>query len=271
MIRLAILFVLVLTASAAAEDLRLDGEFAQGGLVMGTTAPGAEVTYNGRLLRVSPKGQFLFGFGREAPSEGRLQVRLPDGREIERVLEIRQRDYKIQRIDGLPPKMVTPPQEVLDRIARESAQIAAVRAVDRAETDFESGFDWPAYGRISGVYGSQRVLNGEPRRPHYGIDIAAPAGSPVVAPADGIVSLAEHDLYYTGGTIIIDHGHGLTSAFLHMKDVTVSPGQKVRKGTPIGTVGSTGRSTGPHLDWRINWFEERLDPAFLVGPMPPQQ
>ena len=167
--------------------------------------------------------------------------------------------------------MVTPPESVLARIKSENAKIAEARAQDRAEPDYLTGFVWPTVGRISGVYGSQRILNGKPRQPHYGIDIAAPAGTPVRAPADGIVTLAEGDLYYTGGTLIIDHGHGLTSAFLHMKDVEVALGQRVRQGERIGTVGSTGRSTGPHLDWRINWFKARIDPSLLAGPMPKAQ
>ena len=129
-------------------------------------------------------------------------------------------------------------------------------------------FDWPAVGRISGVYGSQRILNGQPRRPHYGIDVAAPEGTPILAPADGLVVLAENDLYYTGGTVILDHGHGLSSAFLHLQTVTAKVEQFLKKGQPMGTLGATGRATGPHLDWRINWFKERIDPAFLVGPMP---
>ena len=165
--------------------------------------------------------------------------------------------------------MVTPPKTVLDRIKRENRLIKKARSEDSAVPHFLRGWQWPAKGRISGVYGSQRILNGKPRRPHYGIDIAAPVGTPIVAPSDGIVRLAERDLYYTGGTIILDHGHGLSSAFLHMQRVTVKPGQMVKQGQKIGTLGSTGRSTGPHLDWRINLFGARLDPQLLVPPMKP--
>ena len=186
-----------------------------------------------------------------------------------RTFEIAKRSYNIQRIDGLPPNMVTPSEKELVRIRKENAKIGAVRKVDRPEPLFESGFVWPAKGRISGVYGSQRILNGEPRRPHFGVDVAAPVGTPITAPADGIVVLAEDDLYYTGGTVILDHGHGLTSAFLHMKDVTVQVGQHLAQGGMIGTLGATGRATGPHLDWRMNWFNQRVDPALLVPPMPP--
>ena len=267
------LFALILAFPAAAGggDVKLEGDFLQGGLVQGRTIPGTKVTLDGQPVRVSPEGRFVFGFHRDAPAAAVLALRYPDGRTEERPLVIESRDYKVQRIDGLPPKMVTPPESVLARIKAENARIAEARAQDRAEPDYLTGFVWPTVGRISGVYGSQRILNGKPRQPHYGIDIAAPAGTPVRAPADGVVTLAEADLYYTGGTLIIDHGHGLTSAFLHMKDVEVALGQRVRQGEHIGTVGSTGRSTGPHLDWRINWFKARIDPSLLAGPMPQAQ
>ena len=260
------LLLVLLAPPLHAGQLALDGDFQQGGLVIGTTTPGAKVTLNGTAVRVSPEGRFLLGFGRDAPAEATLEVTFPESGAEARLLTIAPRDYDIQRIDGLPPKMVTPPEEVLARIRRENARIAEARAVDRPEALFERGFRWPVHGRISGVFGSQRVLNGEPRRPHYGIDIAAPEGTAVVAPSDGVVALAEDDLYYTGGTIILDHGHGLTSALLHMKDVEALPGARVAQGQRIGSVGSTGRSTGPHLDWRVNWFTERLDPALLAGP-----
>lgn len=264
-----IFFLVLLTAlPAAAGTLELDGQLRQGGLVFGTTEPGAAVRLGERNVRVSPKGRFLLGFGRDAPGEAQLVVTFPDGTTESRTLRIEKRTYDIQKIDGLPSKMVTPPEDVLARIQAENAQIAKVRKVDRPEALFESGFVWPATGRISGVYGSQRVLNGTPKRPHYGVDVAAPVGTPITAPADGVVVLAERDLYYTGGTVILDHGHGLTSAFLHMKDVLVEVGVRVRQGEPIGTLGATGRATGPHLDWRMNWFDQRLDPQPLAGPMP---
>ena len=192
----------------------------------------------------------------------------PDGRVEMRHLVVAKRDYKIQRIDGLAPKMVTPPETVLARIRAENARIAEARAVDRAEPLFESGFVWPVEGPITGVFGSQRVLNGKPRRPHYGIDIAAPAGTPVRAPADGVVAIADDDMYYTGGTVLIDHGHGLTSVYSHMKEVWVTEGARLSQGDPLGSVGASGRVTGAHLDWRINWFDQRLDPGLLVPPMP---
>lgn len=267
-----LLLALALPAFAGAEQrLVLDGNFIQGGLLYGATEPGTQVTFDGRRLSVSEAGGFIVGFGRKAPATAALSARYPDGSEEVRLLDIAARDYDVQRIDGLPRQMVTPPDAVLARIRAEAERIKNVRANDGAEPFYLSGFRWPALGRISGVYGSQRILNGEPRQPHYGIDIAVPAGTPVTAPADGIVTLVERDLYFTGGTVIVDHGHGLTSAFLHLQEIGVAAGQRVTQGAQIATVGSTGRSTGPHLDWRVNWFEERLDPALLAGPMPAAQ
>ncbi len=253
---------------ARAAELGLEGDFLQGGLVFGQAAPGAEVTLDGRRVRVSGAGRFIFGFGRDAPQGAVLEVAWPDGKAVRRHLVVAERSYEIQRIDGLPPQMVTPPEAVLARIRAENGRIARARAVDRAEPLFESGFAWPAVGPISGVFGSQRVLNGEPKRPHFGVDVAAPVGTPVAAPADGVVAIAHPDMYYTGGTVVLDHGHGLTSAYLHMKEVLVKEGVRVRQGDRIGSVGATGRVTGAHLDWRINWFDQRLDPALLVPPMP---
>ncbi len=258
----------VSSALAQGEATRLQGQFTQGGVIFGHSVPGARVVLNGREVRVSPAGRFVFGFGRDAPETAQLEISLPDGTLDRRALRVERRVYKTQHIDGLPPKMVTPPKKVLARIRKENKTIAAARAVDRPEPFFESGFIWPAAGSISGVFGSQRILNGKPRRPHYGLDIAAPAGTPVHAPADGAVAITQRDMYYTGGTVVLDHGHGLTSVYSHLKDVSVKQGQILRQGDILGTIGATGRATGAHLDWRINWFKERLDPAFFVPPMP---
>ncbi len=249
----------------ASGPLMLEGEFTQGGLVTGR-APGArKVLVDGRSVRIGPGGVFVFGFGRDFGPRSEVIVEYDDGSRKKRIIEVRKRRYKTQRIDGLPPAKVTPPKKVYDRIRAENARIARVRALDTPEALFLSGWQWPVKGPISGVFGSQRILNGKPKRPHYGLDIAAPAGSPVVAPADGIVRLAEKDLYYTGGTVMLDHGFGITSVYSHMQSVTVKVGQRLRRGEQLGTVGATGRVTGPHLDWRVNWFKERLDPAFLIG------
>jgi hypothetical protein len=263
----ALLAALVWALPAAAANLVLDGAFVQGGLIRGQAEQGARVFLDGKELRVSPDGRFVFGFGRDDTAPVTLRIRYADGAEDQRRLEIVPRRYDIQRIDGLPPRMVTPSEEDLARIRKDNAEIAAARANDLPETWFAQTFIWPAQGRISGVYGSQRILNGQPRQPHFGVDVAAPKGSPVLAPASGKVTLAATDHYYTGGTVILDHGHGVTSAFLHMDTVSARVGDIVQQGQPIGTVGATGRVTGVHLDWRINWFDVRIDPETIVGPM----
>ncbi len=252
---------------AAEPGLRLEGKFVQGGLVVGHTAPGARVRLDGKPVPLRADGRFLIGFGRDAKPEAVLEVRHA-GRVVTRRLKIGKRKYRIQRITGLPPKMVTPPKEVLARIRAEAKMIRAARLTDTPSPFFDSGFAWPARGRISGVYGSQRILNGKPRRPHFGVDVAAPKGTPVAAAAAGIVRVAKTDLYFTGGTVLIDHGFGLNSAYSHLQTVTVKEGQRVAKGERIGTIGATGRATGAHLDWRVNLFLTRLDPALLVPPMP---
>ena len=249
--------------------IRLDGPRTQGGLLRGRVAPGSGVKFEGTPVRVSEDGWFLVGFGRDAAPEAELVVSDPDGGRERLVLAVAPREYRIERIDGLPAAMVAPRREAeLARIDREARRIAEARTLDDPRTDFRSGFRWPVTGRISGIYGSQRILNGEPRQPHYGVDIAAPARTRVRAPADGLVTLAEPDLFLSGGTLIVDHGHGLSSAFLHLSRILAKRGERVRCGRTIAEVGATGRATGPHLDWRVNLFDRRLDPALLVGPMP---
>lgn len=250
-----------------ADQMQLQGDFIQGGLIQGRTGPRAEVKVAGRRVRVSSEGFFLIGFGRDAPVETQLVITHPDGNSEQRLLRITQRDYVIQRIDGLPPRKVTPSEKDLARIRADAELAKKTRLRDDPRTDFAAGFRWPLRGRISGVYGSQRILNGEARQPHYGVDIAAPQGTIVRAPAGGVVTMY-HDMFFSGGTLIIDHGHGLSSSFLHLHKALVQPGQRVRQGDPIAEVGSTGRASGPHLDWRINLFDQRLDPELLVPPMP---
>jgi murein DD-endopeptidase MepM/ murein hydrolase activator NlpD len=263
----ACVFVFVaFIAPLGAEEIRLGGDFIQGGMVRGVAPPGAAISLDGRSLRLSPDGFFVFGFGRDAAPEAELVVIFAGGSEETRRLAIASRDYDIQHIEGLPKKMVTPPPELLDRIRAEGAKVRAARAFDTAAVFFNAQFEWPARGPISSVYGSQRILNGEPRQPHFGVDIVAPEGTPVRAPAGGDIRLAEPALYYSGGTVILDHGHGLSSSFLHMSRVDVVVGQQVAQGDVIGAIGATGRVTGAHLDWRINWFEQRLDAALLVAP-----
>jgi murein DD-endopeptidase MepM/ murein hydrolase activator NlpD len=252
----------------AAGTLSLEGTFTQGGLVRGKTDPGAVVTLDGRPVRVAPDGGFVLGFARDAPSDANLDVAFVDGSREHRPLAIAPRQYDVQRIDGLPPQQVTPDAAALERIKGEAALIAAARKTDSDLGFFETPLRWPALGPISGVYGSQRILNGEPRAPHMGVDIAAPRGTPVAAAAAGTVTLAERDLFFTGGTVIIDHGYGVATTYQHMDSVEVGLGDHVDAGTRIGTVGATGRVTGPHLHWSLNWYEVRLDPVLAAGPMP---
>ncbi len=250
--------------------LTLDGNFIQGGLVVGRVDPKATVEFDGRKLRVSPNGEFLFGFGRDAPPKAKLTVRMPDGYVHMQEIDVEQREYKVQRIDGLPPKKVTPPAdpELLARLKEERRKTAAARKLDLPESWFQSGWSWPAEGRISGVFGSQRILNGTPKNPHSGVDVAAPEGDPIVAPADGEVVLAEPDMYFNGNMVFIDHGHGLKTAYLHMSRIDVQVGQKVKRGEQIGAIGQTGRVTGPHLHWMMYWFDVKLDPAWVVPERP---
>lgn len=261
----AVLFFVLAILALPANAFELEGQFTQGGLIFGKAAPGTKVALDGRALQVSPAGDFIFGFGRDAPPKAMLRIERAGQAAEERELDVSPRKYRIQRIDGLPKRMVTPPPEVLARIKRENASIAKVRSNDSADVHFRGPWLRPSVGRVTGVYGSQRVLNGKLRRPHFGIDFAAPVGTQVVAPAGGTVVLAHKNMYYTGGTIILDHGHGLTSAFLHLSALSVKQGDVVKRGQRIGAIGATGRATGPHLDWRINWFDKRVDPAFLLS------
>ena len=237
-------------------------------MIVGQTEPGSSVELDGRTLAVDPEGRFVFGFGHDAGASAVLAVSFADGRRERRKLSVAQRRYRVQRIDGLPPGMVTPSARQLSRIRSEVAKIASARATLSALPHFAGTFIWPVRGAISGVYGSRRILNGKPRRPHLGVDIAAPAGTPVRAAAAGVVTLAERGLYFTGGTVIVDHGLGISSVYSHLGALHAEVGGCVARGEVIAAVGSTGRSTGPHLDWRINWFQERLDPSLVAGPMP---
>lgn len=251
--------------------LELRGEWRQGSVLFGRVEPGATVSFNGRALRVSDRGWFVIGLDRDEPSPGKLVVARDGVATLRTEVGIQPRQYDIQRIDGLPPSQVTPPPEAQARISQDYKQVREARHRDSPNTDLFGRFIWPSVGPISGVFGSQRILNGAPKQPHYGVDVALPTGSPVVAPAGGVVSLAEPDMYYTGGTIMIDHGHGLSSAFLHLSRLHVKSGQTVKQGDLIGEIGATGRATGPHLDWRVNWFDARVDAQLLAGPMPRPQ
>ncbi|MGS2724074.1 M23 family metallopeptidase [Porticoccus sp. GXU_MW_L64] len=247
----------------------LSGEFQQGGLILGRANKGFQVRADGRLLQQSPEGVFLLGLARSAPEQISLTSVAPSGTEVSRKYPVAQRDYRIQRVDGVPQRTVDPPApEVLVRIRKESAQVKKARSRRDSRQDFLHGFAWPLKGTITGVYGSQRIYNGVPKSPHYGIDIAAPQGEVVRAPAPGVVSLVHGDMYYSGGTLIVDHGHGLSSTFIHLSESLVVEGQRVNAGEPIAKVGSTGRSTGPHLDWRMNWLDVRIDPQLVLKALP---
>lgn len=246
----------------------LAGEPTEGGLVWGRTEPGTAVSLDGESIDVAADGRFVIGFHRDANVESLLRV----GAGCEQKISIRQREYRVQRVEGVPQRTVTPPPEQLERIRRERALVSAAKAVRIARPDWlmqiDGGFSWPVVGPISGVYGSQRVYNGTPGSPHYGVDVAVVTGTSVRAPAAGRITLAEADLFYSGGTVILDHGYGLSSSFLHMSEVLVTVGEEVQAGDVLGAVGATGRATGPHLDWRMSWRARRIDPQLLVPPMP---
>jgi murein DD-endopeptidase MepM/ murein hydrolase activator NlpD len=267
----AVCLLLLVAAWPALADVRFDGQFVQGGFVRAQTTPGAAVLFESRKLRLTPDGEFLIGFGRDAGPTAMLDITYPDGTKETKTLNVATRQWDIQRIEGLPERQVTPSPEDLARIRDDQAKVTAARARNTAETLFRTGFVWPAIGPISGVYGSQRILNGQPRQPHYGVDVAAPVGAPVVAPADAIVSMVHEDMFFTGKTLALDHGYGLNSVYSHMSAITVELGERVKQGQVIGRVGATGRVTGAHLDWRVNLFDIRLDPALLVPPMPTNQ
>ena len=265
----AAIVLCALLVSSSLSALHLEGEIVQGGIVFGQVEPGSEVSLDGRNVMVSDDGNFVIGFGRDETGTRKLVVSEPSGASTSKDLPIVKREYRIERVDGLPPKTVTPDPESLERIRNDARMVGSARARRDERTDYAKGFTWPASGRISGVYGSQRVLNGEPRRPHFGLDIAAPTGEAVYAPAGGIITMAHPDLYYSGGTIVLDHGQGLSSSFLHLSKVTVKEGDIVKQGDKIGEIGATGRATGPHLDWRMNWLNKRVDPQVLLKGDPP--
>jgi murein DD-endopeptidase MepM/ murein hydrolase activator NlpD len=250
----------------AASRITLTGALKQGGLVLGRSEPGATVTLEGKPVRVSADGGFGFGFPYDQKSASNLVARFADGSEERRGITPQRRDYEIQRLNGLPEAQVSPPPDIIERIKRESARFREARARDTDASWFAEGFDWPAVGIISSLYGSQRILNGEPRAPHLAVDIAAPTGTPIHAPADGIVSLID-DQYLNGLFTILDHGHGVSTNYVHQSRQLVKLGDKVTRGQIIGEIGQTGRATGPNLHWGMTWFQIALDPS-LSTPTP---
>ena len=258
-------FILILFFTKGASAVEFQGKFIQGHFIIGKTESGTKVLIDKKEVRTSDDGYFVFGIGRDRKYDVVITLN-KDGNKQKIVKKVLKRKYNIQRIDGLPEEQVTPPEEVYVRIKKENKLIGDAKAIDSNLTYFKNKFIVPIENTIiSGVYGSQRILNGEPKWPHYGLDFAADEGTTIKAMLDGIVTLAEPDLYYTGGTLMFDHGHGISTIYLHMQKLLVKKGQKIKQGDVIGTVGSTGRATGPHLDIRLNWFQTRLDPETVLS------
>ena len=260
-ILISLVFLLITTSSFA---VTFDGKFVQGAFILGKTEPGFEVFIDKKKVKVTSDGLFVFGLGRDRKYDVVITL-IKDGEKQKIVKKVQKRKYNIQRIDGLEETKVTPPEEVYERIKRENKWIGEARAIDSNLTYFTKKFIVPVENAIiTGVYGSQRILNGKPKWPHYGLDFAADKGTKIKAMLDGTVTLAEPDLFYTGGTLIFDHGHGVSTLYMHMEKILVKKGQKIKQGDIIGTVGATGRATGAHLDVRLNWFQIRLDPATVL-------
>jgi murein DD-endopeptidase MepM/ murein hydrolase activator NlpD len=266
-------FLLSLNVDVTANDLASNGvivpsNLVQGSLVVATVAPGYSVNYKGKPLKINDNGTFILGLGRDAGEIMRLVVVDDKGHQEDYTFPVTKRKYNIQSVEGVPQRTVTPNPEDIARIRQDSLLVRNARQGVSGRQDFLAGFRKPLEGPVTGVYGSQRVYNGTPKNPHYGVDYAAPTGTIVRAPAAGVVQLAHSDLFYSGGTLIMDHGFGLNSSFLHLSAVLVSVGQEVKQGDPIGKVGSTGRATGPHLDWRMNWLNVRIDPQLVMKSLP---
>ena len=258
------LLILFIFTTSQVKAIEFQGKFIQGHFILGKTNPNAEIIVGKKKVKVSRNGFFVFGIDRDRKFDLTFTKTL-DGKTSKITKKVFKRKYNIQRIDGLAENKVTPPESVYKRIKKENNAIGEARAINSNLLFFKEKFVMPVEGIISGVYGSQRILNGKPRWPHYGIDIAAKQGTMIKSSGAGVVTMAEDDLYYTGGTIIMDHGHGISTIYSHLENVLVSVGDQINQGDIIGTVGSTGRSTGPHLDFRVNWFQTRLDPMSVLN------
>ncbi len=257
------LLVLFIFTTSQVNAIEFQGKFIQGHFILGKTEPSAKIIIGKKEVKVSKGGFFVFGIDRDRKFDLTL-TKIINGKKSKIIKKVLKRKYKIQRIDGLEESKVTPPESVYKRIKKENNAIGEARAINSNLNFFKDKFIMPVEGIISGVYGSQRILNGKPKWPHYGIDIAAKQGTMIKSSGTGVVTMAEDDLYYTGGTIIMDHGHGISTIYSHLENVLVSVGDQINQGDIIGTIGSTGRSTGPHLDFRINWFQTRLDPMSVL-------
>jgi murein DD-endopeptidase MepM/ murein hydrolase activator NlpD len=259
------IFLLIFFSNQNLSAAEFKGEFKQGSFILGKTEPDSNVSIDKKKVRVSKDGYFAFGLGRDRKNDVVIRV-FKDGKLEVFEKKVFKREYKIQKIDGLAKKHVTPPPEVYERIKKDNILIGKARSIDTDYDFFKDKFIYPIDKYIiTGVYGSQRILNGKPRRPHYGIDFHAPEGVVVKAMMDGEVTLAEKDMYFTGGTLIFDHGHGISTLYMHLKDINVEVGQKIKRGEIVGTLGQTGRATGPHLDIRLNWFDVKLDPMSILN------
>lgn len=270
MIRALLVLALVFfgaTNVRADVSLELFGQAVEGGLMLGKTEPGAQVSLDQQPVDVSANGDFLISFGRDAAGEKNLSIKMSDRVHQERII-VADREFKIERIDGLPKRKVTPDPKAIARIGKEKKAITAARKETSDQPFYLSGFQWPATGRISGVYGSQRILNGKPRRPHYGTDIAAPTGTPIYAVAPGRVVFVHKGMFFNGKTVLIDHGLGLRSIYIHLNETFVEPGQQVDLSTTLGAIGQTGRATGPHLHFGMTHGSTPVDPEVVLGPMP---
>jgi len=256
--------IIIIFTTTQLNAIEFKGKFLQGHYIIGITDPSAKIIIDKKKVKVSNNGYFVFGIDRDRKFDLTV-TKIIDGKKEKIIKKVLKRKYNIQRIDGLEESKVTPPESVYKRIKEENNRIGEARAINSDLLFFKDQFIMPVQGIISGVYGSQRILNGKPKWPHYGIDIAAKQGTMIKSSGSGVVTMAEDDLYYTGGTIIMDHGHGISTIYSHLETVLVSVGDIINQGDIIGTVGSTGRSTGPHLDFRINWFQTRLDPMSVLN------
>lgn len=252
-----------------ATRIALEGRAIQGGVMLGTAPAGTtRLTLNGVPVRVASDGRFILAFDRDAGTTASLVAERSDCSRVTQAIAVAPRAWRIERLNSLP-RISQPSAEFQRRRGPELAQINAARAKDTGANGWRQRFLWPVTGRVSGLFGAQRIYRGEPGSYHSGVDVARPTGTPLMAPADGVVILAtQSEFTLEGRLLMVDHGMGLNSAFLHMDSIDVKEGEAVRRGQRLGTVGSTGRATGPHMHWGMKWGDARIDPLLLAGPMP---
>lgn len=264
MFKLTSIIIAMSLSFNALASIEISGEVTQGGLIVGKTKTNNKVYLNDKPLKISANGDYAFGFGRDEKNSFVLSVHDQQGNIFKKTLTPSIREYKIQRINGIKKSIMKPNPKAVSRSQKDNAQVKLARSTTSELTAFSQGFIAPIDGIITGVYGSQRVFNDVPKNPHYGLDYAGDIGDPVKTPADGVVTLWVPDMFYSGGTMIIDHGHGINSTFLHLSASDVKVGDNVKQGDIVAEVGKSGRATGPHLDWRVNWYNVRLDPALAL-------